>query len=249
MQSGHGAQARRLAPSLANLWAQDYTGAPFVLFGRSHLVALGLVVALNLSWVEFGPGLSLGARLALRAAMAGVLLVNETTFHLWTLTTGQWRLETMLPLHVCSLLVYLSAYMLLTGSYAVYEFCYFLGVGGAIQALLTPDAGRYGFPHVRFFTTFVSHGLLVSAPLYMTIVEGYRPEVGSIGRVLLELIALALVVGLVNWRLGSNYMYLMRPPDTPSLIDKLGPWPWYLLSLLGIALAVFGVLYLPFVSW
>jgi hypothetical integral membrane protein (TIGR02206 family) len=152
----------------------------------------------------------------------------------------------MLPLHLCSLLVYLTAFMLLSGSTNAYEFCYFLGVGGAIQALLTPDAGRYGFPHVRFFTTFISHALLFSAPLYMTLVEGYRPEPLSIARVVLELLALVVVVGLINRRLGSNYMFLMRPPDTPSLIDKLGPWPWYLLALFAMALAIIVALYLPF---
>jgi len=26
-----------------------------------------------------------------------------------------------------------------------------MGIGGALQALLTPDLGLYGFPHFRFF--------------------------------------------------------------------------------------------------
>lgn len=232
--------------SLRNLWSKDYTGQPFVLFGGPHLAALAVVAVLNLGWIVFGPGLSPNARLLLRAGMAFVLLANEATYHLWTLSSRQWTVQTMLPLHLCSVLVYLTAFMLLSGSAYAYEFCYFVGVGGAIQALLTPDAGRYGFPHVRFFTTFISHALLFSAPLYMTLVEGYRPEWLSIARVVLEIIALVVVAGLINWRLGSNYMFLMRPPDTPSLIDKLGPWPWYLLSLFAMALATFAVLYLPF---
>ena len=232
--------------SLRNLWSTDYTGQPFVLFGGPHLAALALVAALNLGWLVFGPDLSSSARLLLRATMAAGLLANEAVYHLWTLSNRQWTARTMLPLHVCSLLVYLTAFLLVSGNAYAYEFCYFVGVGGALQALLTPDAGRYGFPHVRFFTTFISHALLFSAPLYLTLVEGYRPGWSSIARVSLELVALAVVVGLINWRLGSNYMYLMRPPDTPSLIDRLGPWPWYLLSLFAIALATFALLYLPF---
>jgi hypothetical integral membrane protein (TIGR02206 family) len=231
---------------LSNLWARDYTGRPFALFGGPHLAALALVAGLNLGWFGVGPGLSADARWALRVAMAGALLANEAVYHLWMLTTGQWNVQVMLPLHACSLLVYVTPVMLLSGSYPLYEFCYFLGVGGALQALITPDAGRYGFPHVRFFTTFISHGLMVSAPLFMTAVEGYRPELASIGRVALALLALAGLVALVNWRLGSNYMYLARKPDTPSLIDRLGPWPWYLLALAGMALATFVLLYLPF---
>ncbi len=232
--------------ALRNLWSKDYSGRPFVLFGAPHLTALALVAALNLGWLVLGPSLGGEARVWIRVTMAVVLLVNEAVYHLWTLTNGQWNVQTMLPLHLCSLLVYLSALMLLTGNPYVYEFCYFLGGGGAIQALLTPDAGRYGFPHVRFFTTFISHTLLFSAPLYMTLVEGYRPEWLSIVRVSAELLALMPAVGLVNWRLGSNYMYLARRPDTPSLIDKLGPWPWYLLPLFALGVATMLLLYLPF---
>jgi len=45
----------------------------------------------------------------------------------------------------------MSATMLVNGSYGLYEFVYLLGIAGASQALLTPDAGAYGFPHFRFF--------------------------------------------------------------------------------------------------
>ena len=232
--------------NLRQYWARDYTGRPFVLFGTSHLAVLGVVAALNLGWLWLGPALDAEARLAVRVALAMGLLVNESIWHLWNVTTGQWTAQTLLPFHLCSLLIYLSAFMLLTRNYPAYEFCYFLGIGGASQALLTPEAGRYGFPHVKFWTTMVSHSLLVTAPLYMTLVEGFRPTPGSMLRVVAELAAYAVVVMIVNRLLGSNYMYLSRKPDTPSLIDMLGPWPWYIGWLALIALAVIGLLYLPF---
>ena len=65
--------------------------------------------------------------------------------------------------------------MLIFKNYTIYEFAYFMGIGGAIQALMTPDIGIYGFPHFRFFQTFISHGLLVTSAIYLTIVEGMRP--------------------------------------------------------------------------
>lgn len=162
---------------LSDYWAKDYTGRPFQAFGPAHLTALLGVAALNVGWLWLGPLLNAEARAALRMMMAVTLLLNESVYHLWNWRMGQWTVQTMLPLHLCSVLVYLSAFMLVTRNYTAYEFCYFLGVGGASQALLTPDAGRYGFPHVRFFTTMISHGLLFSAPLYLTLVEGFRPTV------------------------------------------------------------------------
>jgi hypothetical integral membrane protein (TIGR02206 family) len=231
---------------LSNYWAKDYAGQPFQAFGPAHLTVLLGVAALNIGWAWLGPLLSAEARAALRVVMAVTLLVNESIYHLWMWRTSQWTAQTMLPLHLCSVLVYLSAFMLLTGNYTAYEFCYFLGVAGGLQALLTPDAGRYGFPHLRFFTTMISHSLLFSAPLYLTLVEGYRPTWNSVLVVMAGTALYALVVGLANRALGSNYMYLARPPDTPSLIDRLGPWPWYIGWLAAIAAANILLLYLPF---
>ena len=38
---------------------------------------------------------------------------------------------------------------------------------------------------------------------------------------------------------GSNFAFVSHPPENPSLIDHLGPWPWYIFSLLGIALVLY----------
>ncbi len=210
---------------------KEYDGAPFQLFGRAHLCALVLVVLINLSFilVRNVPGPEI--RVAIRYGLAAILILNELAWHLWNIKTGQWRVQTMLPLHLCSLFVLLSAVMLVTRSYRIYEFAFFLGIGGAVQALLTPDAGKYGFPHLRFFQVIISHAAIVSAAVYMTVVEGYRPYWSSLLHVLIGANLYMLLVGLINWRLGSNYLFIARKPDTPSMIDLLGPWPWYILSI------------------
>ena len=227
-------------------FSRNYTGAPFELFGPAHLTALGIVLLLNLALLLVRRNPSPRLRLTIRYTLATVLILNEIAWHLWNYFTGQWTLQTMLPLHLCSLLVWMSAYMLVTKSYVIYEFAYFLGIAGAIQALLTPDAGIYGFPHFRFFQVILSHGAIVTAAIYMTVVEGYRPYWRSVRRVLVWGNLYMLAILALNSVLGSNYLFVSRKPDTPSLIDLLGPWPWYLLVIEAIALVMCLLLYLPY---
>jgi uncharacterized membrane protein YwaF len=50
-----------------------------------------------------------------------------------------------------------------------------------------------------------------------------------------------LLVAGVDWTFDQNFMYLRRPPPSPTLIDSLGPWPNYLLSLEAVGIASFAV--------
>lgn len=153
----------------------------------------------------------------------------------------------MLPLHICSLMVWVTGIMLVTRSYGIYEFSYFLGIGAGIQALATPDLGIYGFPHFRYFQTLLSHGLIVTAPLYMTVVEGFRPTWKSMLKAAFWMNVYALAIYFVNTTIGSNYLMVNAKPDVPSLFDFLPAWPWYILWMEGIGVVTFLVLFSPIV--
>ena len=231
---------------LERLIAKNYAGAPFELFGGPHLVMLALVLLVNVALIVYGHRMPARWRPRLRYLLAAVLFINESLWHWWNAATGQWTLQTMLPFHLCSVLVWLSQVMLVTQNVTLYELVYFLGIAGAMQALLTPDAGQYGFPHFRFFQTMISHGAIVTAGVWMTTVEGLRPYPQSIVRVAKIGLAYMIVVGGVNALLGSNYLFIARKPDTASLLDMLPAWPWYIPFLLLIAALMIGLLYLPF---
>ena len=231
---------------MSKYFAYDYTGAPFVMFGTWHLIALLVIVLLNFGMLGFRKS-SAKTRTALRWTMAIVLWVDESSWHIWNLYWGHWTVQTMLPLHICSILIWLAGFMLIFKIRPIYEFEYFIGIGGAMQALLTPDAGIYGFPHYRIFQTIISHGLLITSGIYMTTVEGFRPTWKSFWRVVIGVNIYAAVIFPINLLLGTDFLFINGKPATASILDFLPPWPYYLVYMELIGLAVFLLLYLPFI--
>ena len=59
-------------------------------------------------------------------------------------------------------------------------------------------------------------------------------------------LVVAVAAGTANLLTGGNYMWLREKPDEASLLDVMGPWPWYIVSAAVLALALFTLLDLPF---
>jgi hypothetical integral membrane protein (TIGR02206 family) len=224
----------------------EFDGGPFKLFATSHLVALGIFAVLIFFMIINRRNFSDRAKQNIRYSMAAVLVINEILWHIWNLSTGQWTVQTMLPLHLCSVLVWLNAYMLVKKNYAIYEFAYLLGIAGALQALLTPDLGIYDFPHFRYYQVFVSHGLIITSAIYMTVVEGFRPYPRSVLRVLVISNIYLVAVTAINLTIKSNYLFTAHKPVTASLLDVLPPWPWYILIIELLGMVFVALFYLPF---
>ncbi|HSV86396.1 MAG TPA: TIGR02206 family membrane protein [Levilinea sp.] len=231
---------------MAEYFARDYSGGDFVLFGRDHLIGLALIALACLAiWLLRRRWTPRGQKIT-RWVFLGVIYACEGSWHIWMLATGQWNIQVMLPLWVCSLTAWTMPLLLIWRSRRYYEWAYFMGILGALMALLTPDLMNYGFPHFRFIEFMTLHGMLVIATVYMTVVEGFRPTWGSLGRVWLFTNLYWLFCAGVNSLIGSNYLYTHGKLPTPSLLDLLGPHPWYLLwmEVIGIALAL--LMYLPY---
>jgi hypothetical integral membrane protein (TIGR02206 family) len=220
--------------------------SPPPLFSVPHLAALGVVLLLCLLLYLLRNRFSLRQRTLFRWTVAALLVTNELAYHAWNAYNGIWTVQDTLPLNICSVMVFASAIMLAARSYPLYEFCYFLGIGAASQALINPDLGVIQYPHFLFFQTSLAHGLVVIGAVYMTVVEKLRPYPKSLLKVAAGMNAYLLVIAAVNRLLGSNYLFIARKPGTPSLIDLLGPWPWYILGMEVVGAAIAGLLYLPF---
>ncbi len=222
--------------------------APFVLFGTSHLLTILVVftVAVGLPlWARRSLGERGVHRLGI--SLAGFLVAHEL-YKGWLFqerTGASWR--ELLPLHLCGIAIWMVALALIGKRFRLYEVVYFWGLGGTLQAVLTPDL-PVSYPDPAYLAFFVSHGGIILAILYMTLAYRWRPTWASLGRSMGALVAFALVVGPINALLDTNYLFLCHKPAGESLMDFLGPWPWYLLSLFFLGLLLFTLCYLPF-AW
>ncbi|HET7144166.1 MAG TPA: TIGR02206 family membrane protein [Anaerolineales bacterium] len=231
---------------MAQYFAKDYMGGAFELWGKGHLIALAIITVICILLPHFRNRWDEKEKRIFRYTVAILLTVDELSAHLWNVYWGTWNIQTMLPLHLCGVMLWLSVYMLLARNPVIYELVYFLGIGGATQALITPDASIYGFPHFRAFQTFIAHGLLVIVPIYMTVVEGYRPTLRSFKRIFIWTNIYMVFVFIINLTINSNYLFIHYKPEFPTIIDLLSPWPWYILELEVVGIAILSILYIPF---
>lgn len=227
---------------------KDYHLGAFHFFSTSHIVTLLVIAALGVCLFVFRRTLQEPKwNRVIRYAFVAILIMSEISYHSWFIYVRSWTPRYCLPLHLNDLSVYLVIILLLTKNLNLFKFLYFAGLGSALQAMLTPDLGRYGFPHFRFFEFFISHGLVVLSCLFMIAAEKYKPTVRSLCITFLIVNVYAGVIFVINRMLQSNYMYMMRKPGGgASLLDVLGPWPWYILSSQAVTIVFFYLLYAPF---
>ncbi len=214
----------------------------FAPFGLDHVVAL-LAIA-SLACVVWHAGRNDRQARLIAWALALVLASYAGVAYVQKGVAGELSWEYSLPLELCHWVMIACLVSLLHPSRTAGEMAYFWGFGGTVQALVTPDLG-YGFPSWDFIQFFWSHGAVVLAIVFILSRRSFRPGPGSVTRAILGLNVYAAVAGLLDFVFGWNYGYLRSKPLQPSLLDYLGQWPWYLVSLEVLALVLFWLLYLP----
>lgn len=219
---------------------------PFVAFAPSHLAVLALVAALagGMIWVARSgrwPALAKTQEIALVV----LLLAGWPAEWLSSVYMKAVTWETILPVQLCDLASFAAALTLLTKNRLTAELAYFWAMAGTVNGLITP-ALDFAFPHPAFWAFFLLHGSVVAAAAY--VIGGLRlwPRPGAVWRAFGCSVLYLCIILLLNKWLGTNFAFVCEKPETASLMDALGPWPWYVLALIPLSLVIFTVLYTPF---
>ena len=221
----------------------------FYPFTQEHFIAVGVGITVGVIIISVGKF----SRFK-KWTTAILVFLNLSAYPLgqmaWLSVDEVQSIDNIVPLHLCDIAAMIAGFALLTKRPILCSLTYFWGLTATTQAILTP-ALTLGPAHWPFFSFFLHHFAIVTAALYLPIVEGWRPKQpfwkGPLEANAWILIYLAVAM-TANHLLASNFAFASHPPDNPSLIDHLGSWPWYLVMMQTIALVFFFLLALPFVK-
>jgi hypothetical integral membrane protein (TIGR02206 family) len=216
----------------------------FKIFGPIHIAILGAIPLLTTILATIQRQIS-GIRKGLRIGLALTLLLNSIVWYGYLAMRGWLTFPDSLPLELCDATLCLTFIALLTLNATIFDLGYYGAFAGTSMALLTPDL-REPFPSFSTVEFFITHGLVLVSVLYLVWSREARPRPGSIWRAMLGLNIFVAATGAFDLIFKTNYIYLRTKPRNPSLLDFLGPWPWYIAASEGIALLLFTLLYLPF---
>ena len=182
---------------------------------------------------------------AVAAIIALTLVVAELSWQPYVVANGTWSAAASLPVQLCDVAGFVAAAALLWRQLVLVEVAYFWGLGGTLQAVLTPDLKEH-FPSFPYLQFYVTHDLVILAALFLVFGLALQPRPGAVRRIFVLTVAFAIVVGLIDLATGGNYMYLRQVPVSGSLLDLMGPWPWYIAAGAVLTLVVLAILDVPF---
>ncbi|HEY4112912.1 MAG TPA: TIGR02206 family membrane protein [Rhizomicrobium sp.] len=214
-----------------------------MLFGRSHLIAMVLTLAVSGLLVALTRR-QRGADAPIRYGLATVLIADWVWWYWIAWQHGWLTVGDALPINLCDWATVATIIALLAPRQRAYELAYFWALCGTVQGMITPDT-PYDFPEVRFLNFFIYHGGIIASVLYLTFGTGMRPVPRSIPRVIAWSFGYLAAAAIVDVALGTNYGFLRAKAPGQTLFGFMPEWPWYIPVLVALGVASAMLYYLP----
>ena len=216
-------------------------------YGLPHLTVIFLTIALPFALAAFVRRTkSPRVERTIVVLLSAMLILNYVAYLIFVRSHGVVTWQHMLPLQLCDWGMVVVIVAMWTGNQRWFEVAYFWGIGGTLQAVLTPDL-RFGFPDLRFISFFTSHSGIIIGVIFLMLTRRYRPYPMSIVRAFLWSEFYFVVTLIADHLTGFNYGFLLHKPEAFSILSFLSDSrPLYLLEMHGVALVFFLGLYAPF---
>lgn len=196
------------------LLATEETVAPglgFAPFGTCHVLWLASSVLFITICCLCYRRLDTRGRRKMRLILACAVVADEL-LKMTVLFAGGNYLPRYLPLHLCSVNIFLIAWHALCPSKVLDNFLYTVCMPGALFPLLTPTWTALPPNNLMHIHSFTVHILLAAYPIILLAGQDIRPHPRYLPKCLALLTCLALVAFGVNLLFNTNFMFLMEAP-------------------------------------
>ena len=220
-------------------------GIGFSHFGTLHLCWLAAFAVVTVANCILYRRMSEKGKKIWRIVVAILLVLDEVYKQIPLFITGYFTLE-YLPLHLCSINIFLIAFHVIKPTKAVENFLYTVCIPGALAALLFPTWNALPGANYMLFHSFTVHILLAMYPIVLTVAGDIKPELKAVPGALLLLIGLSILALICNLLMDANFMFLMyaEPGNPLYIFEEL--WGSH---LLGFPVIIAGVLLVMHIPW
>ena len=205
------------------------------------LVFFAVIVITNCFWYK---KLSDKGKSVWKKTVALLIVLDEVFKVIMLIIGGRYRVS-YLPLHLCSINIFLivlhawKPYKILGG------YLYTVGIPGALAAMLFPTWTSLPLGNFMHLHSFTVHILLALYPIVLGFAGELAPQTKELPKYLGLLVCMAIPIYGINLLLDTNFMFLMSAdPGNPLYIFEQ-IWGSHLLGFPVLIAAVILVMYLP----
>ena len=219
-------------------------GVGFSHFDGIHLtwlIVAAAIITMNCIWYK---KLGVIGRSRWNKTVAVLLIANEL-FKMVMLFIGGRYTPSYLPLHLCSINIFLIAIHAWHPTEMLSNFLYTVCIPGTIAALLFPSWTKLPVLNFMHLHSTTIHIELVMYPLVLAVNGVLKPSAKGIPKCLLLLVCLAGVALVANLIFDTNFMFLMEAePGNPLYLFEQA-FGNHLIGFPILIAAVLVVMYVP----
>lgn len=222
------------------------TGLGFQLFDSLHiswLIIFLLTVIVNCILYR---KMQLSGRNRWRKVTAWLLIADELFKMAILISSGNYTAD-YLPLHLCSINIFIIAIHAYKPSYVLDNFLYTVCIPGALAALLFPTWTSLPLANGMHLHSFTVHILLALYPVVLTVGGDIKPDIKALPKSLGLLILMAIPIYGLNLLMDTNFMFLISADPGNPLYWFEENWGMHLLGFPVIIAGILFVMYGPVV--
>lgn len=220
-------------------------GVGFPQYGSVHILWLAVFLFTTVANCIFYRRLEEKGKGCWRKTVA-VLLIADELFKVVMLLIGGRYNPSYLPLHLCSINIFIIAIHAWRPTAFLDGFLYTIAIPGALAALIFPSWTALPFGNFMHLHSFTVHILLALYPIVLATAGELKPDLKKMGKSMLLLVCLAIPIYAINILLDTNFMFLMSADEGNPLYLFEQLWGNHLygfpIIITGVLLVMYGPL-------